>query len=150
MACSGSSGTRPLADRKQVRRRGWIAGEDGGAGVPRLTLEAAVLSEAGVTRFILAILLAFSLASATGPALAGLSAHCPMAVSGMADHEDMGCCTPDCAPECALVCPGAVVPSAGEVAGEPQDRQSAAMRPVGMPPSRGPGAADPPPRTTNS
>jgi hypothetical protein len=115
-----------------------------------LTLKAAVLSEAGMTRLILAILLALSLASATGPALAGTAAHCPMAMTGAGDHQDMGCCTPDCAPDCALVCPGAVVPSAGGVAAEPQDRQSAAMRPVEMLPSRGPGAADPPPRTTIS
>lgn len=115
-----------------------------------MTSKAAILSEAGVTRFVLAILLALSLASATGPALAGISAHCPMAVSGIADHQDMGCCIPDCAPDCALVCPGAVVPSAGGVAAEPRDRQSAAMRLVGMLSSRGPGATDPPPRTTIS
>lgn len=103
-----------------------------------------------MTRFVLAILLALSLASATGPALAGLSAHCPMAVSGTADHEEMGCCTPDCAPDCALVCPGAVVPSAVGVTAEPQDRQPAMMRPIEVLPSRGPGANDPPPRTTIS
>ncbi len=141
---------RPVADPKQVRRRGWLVGKDGGADAPPLTLKAAVLFEAGVTRFVLAILLALSLASATGPALAGISAHCPMAMSGVSDHQDMGCCTPDCAPDCALVCPGAVVPTAGGVAAESQDRQSMAVRLVDMLPSRGPGATDPPPRTTIS
>lgn len=141
---------RPVADDKKVRRRGRTAGKDGGADAPRLTLKAAVLSEGSVTRFVLAILLALSLASATGPAFAGLSAHCPMAVSGMADHEDMGCCTPDCAPDCALACPGAVVPSADAMAAEPQGRQGAMMPPIEVLPSRGPAAADPPPRTTIS
>ena len=100
-----------------------------------------------VTRFLFAILLALSLASAPGPALAGPSHDCPMAgaSSGMADHETMDCCTPDCALACL---PAAALPSAGAGvrATEPIAAPSVPSLASALP-SISPAAIDPPPRT---
>lgn len=102
-------------------------------------------------RAFLMALLAISLASATGPATAGNPADCPMAAAGMADHQDMGCCAPECAPDCAIVCPGAVVPfDSGALPPVPTSRGPTSLRPTDVLPSLGPGATDPPPRTTLS
>lgn len=68
-------------------------------------------------KFILAILIALSLIGSPGAARAEPSASCTMAGAdeGMAaDHEKMGCCTP----ECATPAPAAVLPNA-DVDGDP-------------------------------
>ena len=98
--------------------------------------------------------LALFLAATSGPALASLGPDCPMAtssMSGMANHEGMDCCKPTCSPDCAAVCPGAMVP-ARSVATTPGDL---ARQPFKLPPMVGLAsierdAADPPPRTTFS
>lgn len=62
-----------------------------------------------MTRFILAILIALSLIGSSGPAFAAPAPDCSMAgaaMGGPADHDDMGCCTPDC----AISCPAALIP----------------------------------------
>ena len=62
-------------------------------------------------KFILAILIALSLIGSPGAARAEPSVSCTMAGAdnGMAaDHEKMGCCTP----ECATPAPAAVLPNA--------------------------------------
>ena len=104
-------------------------------------------------RLIALIWLALSLAMSSGPAFAVQTADCPMAGSSMPMHHDhdRNCCTPACAPNCALACPNLVAPSA-----------SGALAPVGL---IGPAlairlsaplqsfelsGADPPPRTTIS
>lgn len=104
-----------------------------------------------MTRFILAILLAFSLASAPGPALSAVSLNCPMQGAGAAmahDHEEMGCCTPACAPQCAVVCPAAVLSFDGALPDAPELPLTAFIgRPSDLLPSVSPAANDPPPRT---
>lgn len=70
-------------------------------------------------RLLALIVLALSLAFASGPAFAVPAADCAMAgssSSGMS-HDDMDCCKPDCAPSCATLCPAAVVPSIGRAEG---------------------------------
>ena len=111
----------------------------------------------GVTRFLLAMLLAFSMA-VSGPAFAAPTHDCPMgaAASEMAmpagmstssgmpmPHERMGCCTSDC----ALVSPPAMVPT-DEVMVSTMDLEAIpAVTPVLVAlRSFNPAAADPPPR----
>lgn len=63
-----------------------------------------------MTRFILALSIALSLIGSPGPAFAAPSPTCSMpgaAVGSPVDHDEMGCCTPDC----AVSCPAAVVPA---------------------------------------
>jgi|GEM_PF-4498585 len=63
-------------------------------------------------KFILAILIALSLIGSPGAARAAPSASCSMAGADegtAADHEKMGCCTPDC----ATPAPAAVLPANG-------------------------------------
>ena len=105
-------------------------------------------------RLFLLLWLALSLAAASGPALASLAPDCPMAtssMSGMASHDDVGCCKPTCSPDCAAVCPAAMIPTRS-VATTPGDL---ARQPIELPPMVGLAsierhAADPPPRTTFS
>ena len=97
-------------------------------------------------KFILVILIALSLIGSPGAARAEPSVSCTMAGAdqGMAaDHEKMGCCTP----ECATPVPSAVLPYA--------DVDRAAVEPValldcqaepGSLPSIILSADDPPPR----
>ena len=63
-------------------------------------------------KFILAILIALSLIGSPGAARAAPSVSCTMAGADegtSADHEKMGCCTPDC----ATPAPAAVLPAGG-------------------------------------
>lgn len=99
-----------------------------------------------MTRFILAILIALSLAGSPGPAFAAPSPACSMpgaAVGNAVDHDTMDCCTPDC----AVSCPAAVVPAGG--LSEPSvaltsDKVSIPV--VAGLHSLNPAAVDPPPR----
>lgn len=99
-----------------------------------------------VTRLFLAILLAISMAGASGPAFAAPAADCPMAhmPGGMGDHGKMGCCPP----ECAVTCPPAMLAA---VATDLQVIEPALL-PIAAPAmdllrSFNPAATDPPPRT---
>ena len=101
-------------------------------------------------RLIALIVLALSLAIASGPAFAVPAADCAMAGSsstGMS-HEDMDCCKPDCAPSCATLCPAGVVPTIGraETPAEPIALQLVALKPTPLH-STDLSATDPPPRT---
>ena len=104
-------------------------------------------------RLFALLVLALSLAMSSGPAFAVPKAHCPMAASGhtQVGHEDMDCCKDTCAPECATVCPGAVMPFPGRAA-DPADRirDQLAMRRVEALHSAHLKGVDPPPRTTFS
>jgi hypothetical protein len=97
-------------------------------------------------RLILAVLLMLSLAITPTPAFSASSESCSMSGAEMgmaANHEEMDCCTP----ECAIVCPAAVLDdtkfgSAGVYI------QRAPIK--GVPPAQlhsvNPSAQDPPPR----
>ena len=97
-------------------------------------------------KFILALLIALSLIGSPGAARAAPSEGCTMvgASEGLAaDHEEMGCCTP----ECATPVPAAVLPD-GRLEGDPI-RPSAFLNasPVfGSLPSITLTSDDPPPR----
>lgn len=101
-------------------------------------------------RLFALIVLAFSLALASGPAFAVPKADCPMAGSSsmMGDHAHMDCCAATCAPECATACPGAVMPFP-QSAASPHDRigDELALRPSDALLSAELSGADPPPRT---
>lgn len=105
-------------------------------------------------RLFALLVLALSLAMAAGPAFAAVpKADCPMA-SGRemhGSHQDMDCCQQTCAPECAAICPGAVMPFPGRAAA-PADpiADQRAMTPVDALHSIDLAGADPPPRTTFS
>lgn len=110
-----------------------------------LTAATPVLWE-NAMKFIWAIILALSLIASPSAARLPASTSCmmPGAVQGMAaDHENMDCCTPDC----ATPCPPAMLPLA-DLVYEPEepialvDRQSAADHL----PSIKPWVVDPPPR----
>jgi hypothetical protein len=97
-------------------------------------------------RLFLSILLAISMAVAPTAAFARPAADVPMAnmPSGMAHHDKMGCCGPDC----AITAPAAVL--AAEAVGLPNVEPCsvpASARATGLMPSFGPAATDPPPRT---
>jgi hypothetical protein len=99
-----------------------------------------------VTRILVAFLLAISMAVAPTAAFARPAADVPMAnmPGGMAHHDKMGCCGPDC----AVTSPAAVL--AAEAVGLPAAEpcsMPAAARISGILPSLGPAATDPPPRT---
>lgn len=102
-------------------------------------------------RLLALVVLAMSLALASGPAFAMPKADCPMAASGqMQDHADMDCCAVACAPECATVCPSAVV-SLPQRGGSPILTPAPTDRPTAQRlPSASVLGADPPPRTTFS
>lgn len=104
-------------------------------------------------RLFALIVLALSLALASGPAFAVSAADCPMAASSSSSmaHDEMDCCKPDCAPSCATLCPGAVVPSIGraESPAEPIRTQLLALSPAVLH-STDLSSTDPPPRTTFS
>lgn len=103
----------------------------------------------GVMRFLLSILLAISMAGASGPAFAGPSADCPMAhmAGGMTDHGKMGCCPP----ECAVTCPSAVLATpAIELPMIEPSPIAVTVPAMGVMRSFNPAATDPPPRTSNS
>ena len=102
-----------------------------------------------MTRYVLAILLAISMAMSSGPAFAGPSPDCAMAhsSSGMVDHQKMGCCTPDCAVACVPAMLGAAVVDLPAV--EPST-VPAAISLTAVLASAGATATDPPPRTTLS
>jgi hypothetical protein len=104
-------------------------------------------------RLLALIVLALSLAMASGPAFAVPKADCPMSASGQvqAGHEDMDCCQESCAPECAAICPGAVMPFLGR-SPAPADpiRDRLAMTHMEALHSADLSGADPPPRTTFS
>lgn len=106
-------------------------------------------SLARVTRLLLAFLLAFSLATGSGPAFAGPASDCPMtkAPGGMANHDKMGCCGSDC----AVTCPPAMLTADPvELATiEPSSGPTAAL-PLKSLPSVNPLTIDPPPRTGTS
>lgn len=104
-------------------------------------------------RLFALIVLALSLAMTSGPAFAAPKADCPMAASHqMPGHDaDMDCCQATCAPDCATMCPGAVMPFP-ERAATPVDqlRERLAIRPAEALLSADLSGADPPPRPTFS
>ena len=69
-------------------------------------------------RLFALIVLAVSLALASGPAFAVPAADCPMAGSSKTMHHEgsRDCCKPACAPNCAMPCPNFVVPPLGRTA----------------------------------
>ena len=97
-------------------------------------------------KLILAIVIALSLVGSPGQARAAPSVSCTMPgadTGNAADHEKMGCCTPDC----ATPCPSALLPS-GALDVAPLEPDAIA---VGLPTHSGltslnHAAADPPPR----
>lgn len=104
-------------------------------------------------RLLALIVLALSLALASGPAFAMPKPDCPMAGSHQmqGDHQDMDCCAATCAPECATMCPGAVMPFPERAAASAdQAREQLVMRPADRLPSVDLAGTDPPPRTTFS
>ena len=104
-------------------------------------------------RLIALIWLSMSLAMASGPAFAVPSPDCPMAASSTSpiNHEEMDCCAADCAPECAVACPSAMIQLPGSVV-TPADLVGAqpTMRQIQVLTSAESTGADPPPRTTFS
>ena len=106
-------------------------------------------SLARVMRLLLALLLAFSLATASGPAFAVPAADCPMtkAPGGMANHDKMGCCGSDC----AMTCPPALLAAepVDLVSVEPSSAPAETLPPSFLP-SVSPLTTDPPPRTSIS
>lgn len=118
----------------------------------------------GMRRLFVLLWLSLSLAFASGPAFAVPSSDCPKAHSEMAGspmaaghegmamgHDGMDCCADNCAPDCAAVCPGTVMPpDAAAVAPAPPRLEQHPAR-VSTPLfSIALAAADPPPRTTFS
>lgn len=101
-----------------------------------------------MTRLFLIIWMALSLTVASGPAFAMPAPDCGMASSGMADHNKMGCCTPDCAVACPAV--AVVLPSGSDLSRVDQLAAPSSMPPVSVHPSIHPAADDPPPRTVIS
>jgi hypothetical protein len=103
-------------------------------------------------RLLALLLLALSLTFASGPAFAVPKSDCPMASGDQmqGDHENMDCCAATCAPECAAVCPGAVMPFPESTATPsiPSARVGAWI--AERLPSVDLTGADPPPRTTFS
>jgi len=99
-----------------------------------------------VLKLILAIVTALSLVGSPGQTRAAPSVNCTMPgadTGNAADHEKMGCCTPDC----ATPCPSALLPS-GVLDVAPLEPAALA---VWLPTHAGltssnPAAADPPPR----
>lgn len=104
-------------------------------------------------RLLALIVLTLSLVLASGPAFAVPKADCPMAASHQmpVDHEKMDCCAATCDPDCAIACPGAVMPLP-ETAATAVDhgRAQLAMPLAAVLLSANPTGADPPPRTTFS
>lgn len=103
-------------------------------------------------RLFALVVLALSLAMTSGPAFATPKADCPMAASGhmQGAHEDMGCCKVTCAPDCATVCPNAVMPMPEPAAATTGRSDTAIGRIAGRLPSADIASVDPPPRTTFS
>ena len=98
-------------------------------------------------KFILAILIALSLIGSPGAARAAPSLSCTMAGADegtAADHEKMGCCTPDC----ATPAPAAVLP-VGDLNSDPVEPVALldAQPEPGTLPSIILSTDDPPPRT---
>lgn len=97
-------------------------------------------------RFLLSLIIALSFVLAPGAASAAPSVACSMpgAETGTAwDHEEMGCCTPDCAAAAAA----AVLPQADAEPQMPVAERHAGLRVASnAPPSFNPAAIDPPPR----
>lgn len=98
-------------------------------------------------KLILALLVALSLIGSPGVAVASPPVDCTMTAMGKdmaADHEKMGCCTPNC----AVASPAALLPASGSQGG-PVEHVSGAY----WPPVAGGRRAtmllteDPPPRT---
>ena len=97
-------------------------------------------------KLILALVIALSLVGTPGQAQAAPSVSCTMPgadTGSAADHEKMGCCTPDC----ATPCPPALL-SSGVLNVGPLEPEALA---VWLPTHTGltslnPAAADPPPR----
>lgn len=102
-------------------------------------------------RLFALIVLALSLALASGPAFAIPAADCPMSASSSSamNHDEMNCCKPTCAPNCATLCPAAVEPSTGraEAPAELIGTRLAGLSPAPLH-STDLSGADPPPRTT--
>ena len=97
-------------------------------------------------KLILAFVIALSLVGNPGQAQAAPSASCTMPgadTGSAADHEKMGCCTPDC----ATPCPPALLPS-GVLDAAPLELAALAIWLPGHTglTSSNPAAADPPPR----
>ena len=103
-------------------------------------------------RLLALIVLALSLAVASGPAFATTVHDCPMTESQPmpVNHEDMGCCEMTCAPDCAVVCPAAVEPSLGGDLTPANVGEKLLARPADALRSAFLTGADPPPRTTFS
>ena len=112
----------------------------------RIDIRCLRLSCAILMRLILAILVALSLAASPSPAFTAPSADCSMpgAAEGMApDHEEMPCCTSDCAVSaCAAVLPDG---DTGQASGAFKSGPVAAGA-AGVLPAINPAALDPPPR----
>lgn len=104
-------------------------------------------------RLFALIVLALSLALASGPAFAVPADDCPMAASSSSgtSHDEMDCCKPSCAPACAAICPGAVMPVVGrtEAPADPAGTRLVSLSPAALH-STDLSGADPPPRTTFS
>ena len=102
-----------------------------------------------MTRLLLALLLAISMAAASGPAFAGPAAACPMAQmpGGMGDHGKMGCCPRECAVTCPTAMLAAIAVDLPVIEPSPLPVAVPAME---LPRSFNPAAIDPPPRTTDS
>ena len=101
-------------------------------------------------RLLALIVLALSLALASGPAFAVPAADCPMAGSSKTMHHDNNrdCCKPACAPNCAMPCPSVVVPSLSRTAAPAELTGTQAIAALAAPlHSTAPSSADPPPRT---
>jgi hypothetical protein len=98
-----------------------------------------------VTRTIVAFLLAISMAVAPTAAFARPAADVPMAnmPGGMAHHDMMGCCGPDC----AVTSPAAVLAAVAiDLSNVEPCSVPASAHATGLMPSLGPTATDPPPR----
>lgn len=104
-------------------------------------------------RLFALLVLALSLAMASGPAFAVPRVDCPMAQSNamQGNHAEMDCCAAACAPDCATACPGAVIPFP-ENAKAPDELfgDMLRLRPTDSLPSAEMAGADPPPRSTFS
>lgn len=110
-------------------------------------------NDPAMRRLLALIVLALSLATASGPAFAVPAEDCPMAASSSAtmSHDEMECCKPDCAPACAALSSGAMVPSVGrgEAPAGPIRTTLVALSAEPLHSSDLSGT-DPPPRTTFS
>ena len=99
-----------------------------------------------VTRIILSLLVALSLMGAPSPASAAVSQSCSMpgAEVGMAaDHEEMDCCSAECAAPCP---PAALQVSHGDIFAAAVFEEALSAQATDELASVKPASTDPPPR----